>query len=608
MRPLARAHVGLRRMELVVVPKVLLLAGVLLTFSFIGPGEQLVPIGGDDAARLWPDESKGRLSLQPLAVVLSPLPPQSVVVPTLACREQLPAVLTPAHRAFSIIEHRPCNCSIFAALHLRKCAGTTMRAAVFSSNQLFHELFEPRMPNGRVRRIKVERAYCRKLADHLSAFTQQMDAADNASVAARLSGSAVSAPPREARRPLLFDWEVHCEPSLSRFSSVLAHLRARPDAARGCALFSLTVLRHPVSWLVSDFYYFVNEQDHINVSLREFAALKPEALLLDGSSTSSLGLRLPTPRTLRMGRHGAAYNASAPLQAEVNGAYARVRLANKQLREVTRDLPARQAAIAEAKARAAKGVAGRDNGTRPHDKAGSEARALAESMVDRMHGYFGRQRLAHKAVLRARAAYYGVLRARALLPCEELIARADAMLLQLDLVGIAERFDETLLLAIDGGRLQALPPAHRLNVGAARREVDAAARAELLEQNRCSIQLYERWRQRFDQLVSAQPPQFGMRLQQMRQMWEREDEVVIKVRGSVNSAPAQPDAASTSAIAVPRPAPFAKPAVAQPAPPAVALTDEQAALEWWRYAARAVAASLRTWDFLRRHLGGESFT
>ncbi|KAG8470776.1 hypothetical protein KFE25_009197 [Diacronema lutheri] len=480
-------------MELLAALRVVLLAAVVLLSAFAGPAEQLVPT---------PSPLSPPPRAPPAHAALVVLPPQTSVRPTLACAARAPPALAATHPASTIILKPPCNCSIFAFLHLRKCAGTTMRATVFLSRLLLHQRFEPHLPSGKPPPFAHARSYCRLLADHEHAFHAELDA--RAAIGAGRRGA--------PSRPLIFDWEVHCVPALAAFVGTLRELRAQPERARGCALFSLAVLRQPVSWLVSDYFYFINEQDHVNVSLAEFAALKPEALLLAGSATPSLGIALPTPKALRRGARAGAFNASGGVGAQVDAAHGALREAAAQLRHVSADGAARLAAIAEARGRGSR----------------------AERTVDRTRGFFGRKRLAHMAVLRARAAYYAVLVSHGLVRCDEMLAQVDGQLAHIDLVGVAERFDETLLLAIDAGGLQALPPAHRLNVGEARREISPAALAELVRQNRCSILLYERWRARFDALVRAQPAEFGNRLRRMRNIVSRaEDQVAIK-RAGVN--------------------------------------------------------------------------
>jgi hypothetical protein len=102
---------------------------------------------------------------------------------------------------------------------------------------------------------------------------------------------------------------------------------------------------------------------------------------------------------------------------------------------------------------------------------------------------------------------------------------------------VAERFDETLLLAIDGAGLQALPPVHKLNAAeGGRRRIPDTVRAELERLNGCSIRLYDRWRARFDELVRAQPPAFFTRLAAMRAILATKKSHFVNRRAAVNSA------------------------------------------------------------------------
>jgi len=282
----------------------------------------------------------------------------------------------------------------------------------------------------------------------------------------------------------------------------------------------MTVLRHPVSWLKSDFFYFINEQDHVNISLREFAALKSEALLLDGSGTPSLQLKMPTPYSLGASPRTAMLLNSSGVSGEVSAAYAAILAAVANQRNVSRDVEGREAALNA-----------------------SRSQGPGKNVADRRHGYFGRQRVAHLHMLRARASYYALLRARRLFTCADMLREAEGLLVELDLVGVTERFDETLLLAIDAGNLQALPPAHRVNVADAReRNVAPEAERELRVQNRCSILLYERWRKRFNALADSQPPAFFARLAQMRTLLSLKKDRVVSKLGSINLMPVQQSA------------------------------------------------------------------
>jgi len=368
----------------------------------------------------------------------------------------------------AITHYAPCNCTIVAYLHLRKCGGTAIRSLFRMQGQRW------KMPIIYVPRSSV------------------------ASEAQRL----VSAwRPSEGAR---WHLEVHTSPGLEAFVDQVTALR-RVAARRGCQVIAATMLREPSAMAKSELAFFGSESEKLGRSLASWMRAKPELLLLGGGGTSvsggggSLGYRYLGlgPRLGEASRH----QRSAP-QPEA------VRRAQEAFTEaVGRWKLAAGDARAEARRAGASGAPRRDR------RRDGKARAL-------------------QAAQDARGAWIGELRASGLMECGELTARADELLGKLDLVGVLEEFDASTLLLYDAAGLQsyshgrmhynaakpsAEPSWWQRLAGRNGNEGAGEITPELRALNNCSALLHARWKEKLRERVASQPAHFAARLAAMRE-------------------------------------------------------------------------------------------
>lgn len=364
--------------------------------------------------------------------------------------------LRPCHPSRNAITHyAPCNCTIVAYLHLRKCGGTAIRSLFRMQGQSW----------------KMPIIYMPK----------------SSVVSERL----VSAwRPSEGARWYL---EVHTSPGLEAFVDMVTALR-RVAARHGCQVIAATMLREPSAMAKSELAFFASESEKLGRSLASWMRAKPELLLLGGGGTSvsgggdSLGYRY-----LGLGPRLASRHHRSALQPE----------AVQRAQEAFTEAVGRwKLAASDARAEAHVGASGaRRRNRRPDGK----ARAL-------------------QAAQDARGAWIGELRASGLMECEELTARADELLGQLDLVGVVEEFDASTLLLYDAAGLQSyshgLMDYNTAKPGSAlagRNEGAGEITPELQALNNCSALLHARWKEKLHERVAAQPAHFAARLAAMRE-------------------------------------------------------------------------------------------
>lgn len=378
---------------------------------------------------------------------------------TLACSQRIPVPLVEAmhdgaRRALAV---HPCNCTVIVHHHLRKCAGVALRST-----------FEA---HARALRQQPEAFVCpNSLQPYVARWRQQ--------------------PPPPSDSPTLFVWEKHCGAhELSKLLKPVANLLRTPEALHGCQLFSFTMLRDPIRLIESDYFYFVNDFDHINVSLMEFAELNTEALLFEGT-TISLGVPLPAPEP-----------AAPPHLHEL---YARLRSA---------------VACSE---NAAHNSTLQDEKAAWLDEQRSRRRAMGGGplLVPKLgDGPWARERLLAIDALAARSAYVRAMKAAGQIECA---AVAQAVVAQLnssfDLVAVSERLAETLVLLADEVGLRALPPIGSTNsIEHPTLPEGSAGFRRLAELNTCSLLVYDTVRAAFDARVAALGEPFEARAAEVAQ-------------------------------------------------------------------------------------------
>ena len=359
-----------------------------------------------------------------------------------------------SREARAALRTEPCNCTVLVHQHVRKCAGVALRSMFDAHKAALGQRNAP--------------FWC---PSSLDAFASRW--AEGPS------------PPPDA--PTLHVWEKHCGThALAPIARSVSALAAPTGALRGCQLFSLSVLREPVRLLESDFYFFVNDDDHVNVSLLEFAELNPEAMLFEGTA-ANLGVPLPAP------------GPSAP--AQLRALHARLLHARSDLAARRRDPAAREAKRAW--------LTGRAVGDR------IEHAQIAPKLDG---GPWARDRELALDALRVRASYLRALRAAGRIDCAQIAARVVTQLARIfDVVGVSERLAETVLLVADEVGLRALPPIGAMNShGHPTLSEGSSAYGRIASLNECSLRVYDTVRAAFDARVAALGKPFAARAAAVR--------------------------------------------------------------------------------------------
>lgn len=409
---------------------------------------------------------------------------------TVPCKARLPAADLPrkSNEMRAILQTPPCKCTIVAFHHIRKCAGMAFREA-FNAHM---KAFGYRPPIFK----------CFTLGTYFKRF----------------QGA------RRGARHEFQNWEVHCDNTLVTFFRMLEPYARGPLLASGCQVFSFTLLRHPIRWMESDFHYFVNEIDHVNVTFLEYGQHHPEAMLFQGTP-ANLGFNVPAPGEI-----------NATLPDRTLAAYDRLR----RVRHDFLDFKLRSRA--------------------------REARERKGLLVDRLRGVFAEQRIFNEERLVARAAYIQELKRLGHLRCEDLVPRAHEHLAKFDLVGIAEHLDATLLLIADEIGLQAVPPMGQINHNPHRKRLPSSAvYKEFEELNECSIQVYEHWKEQFSYLLASKDEHFHERLRLLKEVFASMPSPPVRKYATTNATPKQ----IAEGIPLAGPMPDASPRSLGPASPRV---------------------------------------
>lgn len=297
-------------------------------------------------------------------------------------------------------------------------------------------------------------------------------------------------PPLDARTEPLWFFERHCGPNLERFARWLPKLRRHAES-RGCRFAALTLLRDPISMLLSDFSFFGDYSDRANLSLSQWARSHPELLLLDEDQHLDTQRVVPALERARQGKYAPSVPEPAVRHLEaLRRAYADAQLA------FVRHMPTLTAEL----------------------RAEGGARRAA---------WMARSARLQQASLAARARWLQALRAAGVLSCERLLAAVEPLLSLFDVVGVVDRFAESMLLTTEALGMRGVPTLRFSN--SRRRAGDAAGRArpnavELDEMlpglralNNCSIQLVDRARARLDARVARRGDAFHARLARARE-------------------------------------------------------------------------------------------
>lgn len=385
---------------------------------------------------------------------------------------------------------RPCNCTIVIFHHIRKCAGVVLRDVLQSQRRalgLLPERFSCTDPLGHAAATRQD-----------TALRQQQ-----AGASARRSGA-------------FYVWEKHCgthnlamfwRDVASAWDMVVQRGAAPlPRAFPGCQLFAFTVLRHPVRRIESDYFYFVNDWDHINMTLLEFARLRPEELLVEGTTTN-FGLGLPMPDAF-------GSDERDPARARAHELHEQMIAAKEEVKRVHTDPVAMK-------------------------RKSAWMRQNKGRLVDRVRGPWAPDRLAGLRVLELRAAYIAHAKAAGALTCDAMLERVEPLLANFGLVGISERLSETLVLLADELGLVQLGGAGananvhpHLNKG-------SAAFAEIAAVNECAVRMYEHAYSRFDAIARSRGKDFAKRAAAVHAELKRHPGKIVVKRATVNATPKQ---------------------------------------------------------------------
>ena len=171
----------------------------------------------------------------------------------------------------SVTVNAPCNCTIVAYLHLRKCGGTAIRS-----------LFQ-RQRSG----WTVPAAGSFRQPRHTKPGSNSNLGGVIASWEAGADGVASCVPSCPGSSTPRWFFEVHTSPGIEIFVEEVARLR-RLATTRGCQLISATMLREPSDLARSEFFYepFHQELDKLGLRLDAWMRSHPELLLLGSTHTS----------------------------------------------------------------------------------------------------------------------------------------------------------------------------------------------------------------------------------------------------------------------------------------------------------------------------------
>lgn len=428
----------------------------------------------------------------------------------------------------SLVMVPPCNCTIFAYSHLRKCAGVTVRAMMAGQGPKW------KWSGYCVDLRTVRRFWSGELETKARKRRERLAAAGVSAGAAHVPGKMV-----KFEKHSHWFLEVHCNPELHNFVEGLRDLRAFA-AEKGCQLFSAITLRDPVSMLISDFGYFVNEHEKRGLDLAGFARRKPEYLLL--GSTKGLGYN---HFGLESSEYGAfltepSYGVQVPAVREAREA---LLAAHRSHANLTR---ARMQANREIRKQMAKPSAEAPGSTEAPGGALTRVQRRARNQVplDFKSKWWLLHSRSLQATQLARAKLIEALSAHGLFDCERLLAGANALLAEFDLVGFVERMDETTLQLVDALGLQTVPSSLHVNAGGSKRQANAdfwaqlgmdyvkatpgekaALQPSLRALNQCSLRLYHTWLDKFDAKLPTLPASFHQRLRTMRARIDRRPHV-----------------------------------------------------------------------------------
>lgn len=384
------------------------------------------------------------------------------------------------------------QCSVVTFLHLRKCAGSSIRDMFAYSSH----------PNN-WRRLY----YCLDLAKVCDAWgCEPLKAAQAGGSGAfathrgrrlrKHDGHMARIPPFNASSRWLL--ETHCHTNIAKFVADSGRLRAFARA-RGCSFASVTMLREPISMLISDYAYFNNTDDPLHAGRTVWALGRPEYLLL--GSGVQLGHRhldlLKQMHALRLTEEG-TYPPSLP-QPQAD-ALERARAAMLAARNELHEWIKRR----------------RDTGSG------------GTMTLEQWRHHWDELALEASA---ARGRWLLSLRHAGLLPCDALLREAQEWLGRVDVVGFVERFNASALLAFEAVGAQRPPTllyknppklaGTRAENRAAALTLDADARHPsvpmdelrlLRSLNTCSVRLFEQLLRKFDNDIAARPADFHAKL------------------------------------------------------------------------------------------------
>ena len=495
----------------------------------------------------------------------------------------------------------PCNCSVFVFLHLRKCAGTAVRSvfqragekgmpAQWRSASEFGLTGLEQVIGAWRETPKTGMAKLLARAAEKKRYLAKMDATATSNGETPPSGRrrrlAAKLPLPSSKKVGTLGpfaehshWyiEIHGRPAIGNFLRDVARLKQLP-ALSGCQVVTAAMLREPTAMVRSEFDYFIGEAEKKERSFVEYARSKPELLLLGGvGQPGSLPPTTPTTQAIARALDAAATSPDKAATAASNLArYLEGRQAGTAVMETSttpplpgkahgRPGPGPGAPLPRSSSIGSMGyeflglhpllgvrswgeadggsVRGGGSGTGGGGGGGGGGGATNGSSLETVEQAVDTYRVLRAAnedtlaLLDARAAWVAELKAARLLRCGPLLTHATAMLSQLDLVGTAEKFDESMLLLSDMVGLRRYPFAQindnqakasrnrsqprRSHAADKQQGSDRTEQEELEQLNECSILLWREWSKRLDDTVAAQPPEFARRLAGMKEAGQR---------------------------------------------------------------------------------------